>query len=897
MEDGSVVIENDLLKITVSPIGARIGSLVYKPNGRENVKMLPYVGGLNEVRFGAVLNLNERRDRYQLSVRDAPEGGKRVVAVAKAVPTEDKPFAATVTKTYSLLDGSTCVREALEIANEGERQIALIPWVRNLLLRGTKEQPEETLMMEHGAYISGKPIPGFPDLSLRTDWHLFPAANWTARVALPAEDGSNLFATILKPDDMLKTYNWHRGREDFSTQEFIAAPNFVPPGGRTRWEYFQIVTEPARNVVYASPDLVIGADPHPTGIPADAREVTLAFASTRELRDLDVKGRLTSTNAPDRLLKEYRFNIQRIAPGEIVRRTLPVELQQGKNFHVTLGFARNGRPYFPGALADERGEVVIPLVVGTRQTAEVVYPDRTRGQARLLRIEPRKHKARLAYSCDAFDAYDFPTGLRCFKEDTFEAAGAGPSRLRACAGEFESLQVVLVPKGNGHNPFSVAASDLEAPGGRVPCKSVNEFIYVPTHMPSGYNALNRLGEYPEALLPTKGVDLGQRRNLPLFVTYRVPRDAKPGLYRGSVRLAARGETHDIPVEMTVWNVRLPLRSPWFDAPTSLKGTATGGITVRDAEGKPLDRRELLEAIIDMHLRYRLTACDSGLANALLALKFEAFEKEMEDFVSRGATKIYLGSIPKILQRHGDNLPKVERYLNAKGWTDYFYVRPGFDEASPDLVPQMKAVCEKWKQVSRIPIMETYYHDEKAEALFGLLDIWSRSVSDNPWIRERMAAGDRFWKVNAFPNHLETVPWTIRRSYVDFWDHRFTGTYIWTVKQWHRVTKWGEDYWCDGGVGNLAATLMWPHETGILSTIRLENLRDAIEDNALLWMLREKVESFEGKALTRPAQAKAIERARALLATAPLGEKIETVEDMDRLRIRAGEALSTLNATP
>jgi len=108
--------------------------------------------------------------------------------------------------------------------------------------------------------------------------------------------------------------------------------------------------------------------------------------------------------------------------------------------------------------------------------------------------------------------------------------------------------------------------------------------------------------------------------------------------------------------------------------------------------------------------------------------------------------------------------------------------------------------------------------------------------------------------------------------------------------------WGEDPWCDAGVGNLAAVLMWPHETGILSTIRLEALRDAIEDNALFWMLREKVTALEGQALPSGAQAEALKAAQALCHQGPVSERIKSLEDLERLRIEAGEALSALNTT-
>ena len=886
MEDGVVVVENDVLTAKVSPVGGRLVSVVDKLRNREDVKVLPYYGGANIMRYGQVMNLNDLKDRYTLSVSAGADGAQKLTAVAKVAATEDRPAVATVTKTYTFRPGSECIAVSLEIANEGAEEIAFIPWVQHLLLRGLKSQPEETHMTSYGAYISGQPIPGQPQKNWKLDSHYFPAGNWSCSLLAPGEEGGHLFATVLKPADMLKVYDWHRGLEDFATQEVIASPIFAKPGASARWDYVLALAAPARNVVYGSPDLFIGVTPHPQGISADTKELQLAFAATRELTGVQAKGRLVSVADPKQTISEFTLDLAGLSPKAAVTKPVAVALTDKTNYQLRLSFTRDGKAYFPGEAVGDRDEAVIPIVVGTRNPDQLVYTDRSQRNARLRQIEPRALKAVRNYTSDAFDAFNYTTGERVFRGDTFTPTGEGAAKLYACAGEYESAQIILTAKPGRDATYVLSGGELTGPGGaKLAAESINQFLYAQTRMPSGYNARYALGEYPEALLPSTEMTVKAGEATPLFVTWRVPQDAKPGLYRGAVTLAAGGRRHELPVEMTVWNIAMPLRSPWMDTPSSLKGDS---LPFALKDGKPLSRKDQLQAIVDMHLKYRLTPCDSGIVNNLLALKIPEFEAEMNHFVALGATKIYLGSAKQMLDRGLGNLPKAEQYLRDKGWIDYFYVRPGFDEASSDLIPQIRAVCEAWKKVSRIPLMETYYHEEP-KGLYGMLDIYSRSVSDAPWIRERMAAGDRFWKVNAFTGHLEPAPWTIRKSYLSFFDYSFTGTYIWTVKNWGGVTKWGEDYWCDGGVGNLSAVLMWPHQTGVLSSIRLEALRDAVEDNALFWMLREKVKSMDGKPETA-----ALKSARALLAS-KVSARINTVADLERLRIEAGEALSALNS--
>src|SRR5439155_8704064 len=147
--------------VAVSPVGARVVSLRDKVRQREDVKNLPYVGGLNQVRYGQTLNLDDTKDRFELSLSKLPDGSKKLVAVAKVLPSVDRPSAATVTKEYVLAAGSSCLRLSVEIRNERSDEFGLIPWVRNLILRGgDHESTEEAHMTEHGAFITGQPLPG-----------------------------------------------------------------------------------------------------------------------------------------------------------------------------------------------------------------------------------------------------------------------------------------------------------------------------------------------------------------------------------------------------------------------------------------------------------------------------------------------------------------------------------------------------------------------------------------------------------------------------------------------------------------------------------------------------------------------------------------------------------------
>jgi len=894
-DDGqALTLENDVLRVTVSPIGARLLGFYDKLRQREESKVLPEVGGLNEVRAKS-LGVNEVKAVYQLKKEVLADGSQKVTAFIKTDGGGDEASPGTMKKEYVLRPGSSALEVAVEVGNEGKEEIGFFPWVRHLIMkRGTKELPEQAFMSPQGAFSSVQNRPWDRARAIDSHEHYFPADGWTSRLAVPVEDGGNTLFTVTAPGDLFKIYNWRKPGEDYGTQEVIASPLYVPPGETRRWNYVIGLAAPVRNVVLASPALVLGCTPHPTWIPADAKEITLEFAATSKLAGIKANAVLVAVDAPQQSLASTPFDLPAMGPEGTVKKTIPLPLKDGLRYQLKLTFTRDGRTFHPGDSLGDKDDVIIPLIVGAQSKVPVVFEPRTGRNDRLRRIGSTERAAKLVAASKEFEVFATPASQRVFRGDTFSVKEQGPAVLHGAAGEYESLQLVAVPKGKASPRLRIETTALTGPdGAQIACEGARKFLYAHTETPSGYNALYAAGDYPEALLPTNELEVPQNSNAPLFVTYHVPEDAKPGLYRGKVRLISDAGTAELPVEFNVWNFKLPKRSRYMEFASSLKGNSLP--EAKHPDGSSLTRQEQAKLIEDMHLKYRLTPCDSGLGSGLFAKDRSAFETRMQEFASAGATKIYLGGIPQLLKIHGDRMPEIEAYLKQKGWTDYFYVRPGFDEASQDRVPEIAKVCLDWKKVSSIPIMETYYHDQRADELFGLIDIWSRSFPAPPWYAERAAAGDRFWKVNAMPGHLEDEPWkAARRRYVEMWDNHFTGSYNWTVKDWGGIKDWKESIWNDHGVGNLEAILMWPHETGILSTIRLEAMRDGLEDNALLWMLREKVAALQGIAPKDAAHAKALEAARALCESGPLAPNLKTIANLLRVRREAGEALSILN---
>ena len=129
--------------------------------------------------------------------------------------------------------------------------------------------------------------------------------------------------------------------------------------------------------------------------------------------------------------------------------------------------------------------------------------------------------------------------------------------LAAAAGEYEAVQLVLRPP----NPIEVtlSATALERRfGGKIPAENVTllRVGYVPVKNPT-----DRFGwadDWPDPLLPIREpIRCEANRSQPIWVLVHVPADARPGIYRGKLRLTAEKTNISVPLDVEVFGFSLP----------------------------------------------------------------------------------------------------------------------------------------------------------------------------------------------------------------------------------------------------------------------------------------------------------------------------------------------------
>lgn len=872
--NADLVVDGDLLSAKFSAKGGNFVSLYDKVRNFENAKLFPNGrnDGMAQVKLPGISSDLESAI-YKFHVTTQPDGAPLVEAAGDVPLSLDGAEAGSlhVVLRYGFETGATRVKVTTRVENHSGRQLNMVPWLKHLLYRGSgtahADMARTAFLTPYGVWDSEKPIPGRNGQKYgnSTDVHYLTASNWISRTLQPAGPQANTLAMVVEPRRMFKVYTWRKSSEDMMTEEVILGPAEIADGKADEFSYYTTITSALNSPAYSSPLFNLEVTPHPMGVPAATKELTFRMAAVRKLGDVEASGELIRLDAKE-AAQPVKLTFVGANERGVAEAKLPVQLAAKGRYRLELKLAAGGKAFLPGQEVGDKDPVVIPIVVDDELSTAVVYTSRAAGADLFPKLQPKTVSAPLAFEDQSLKVFRIPATQRAFEADKYVAKTPKvlPVELAAGANEYQSVQLVLADQQKAPSTLPVAATVLKGPGGaEVRVEQLCRFLYARTEVPSRYSPSYPVGNYPDALTPTDSIDLKPGVMTPLFVTYYVPPKSPAGIYRGEVTVGTRR----IPISLKVWNIELPTR-PAVDM---CAATKAGGM-----------------AINPMYFKYKLTPANLPVTADLLAGRWDAVKRQMPDLIAQGMSRTLLGNTPTLMVNPGpERLKEVNAFLKENGWTDYFYARPGLDEASPDKLPLMVERLKAWKAVCSVPTMENYYYDHGAEQLYGLMDIYSR-MTVSPWMKERANAGDKFWRVNAMPSALESNLPELNASYLRMVDDNFGGTYLWTVSAWLEM-EWGKDWWADPGVGNLEASIIWKKDGGgYLPTIRLEALRDSIEDYTVYSMLKKRVENPRAT-----DNAKALQHAKAVINSAP-GKRIKTDADVDAVRNEIGEALSALN---
>ncbi len=481
--------------------------------------------------------------------------------------------------------------------------------------------------------------------------------------------------------------------------------------------------------------------------------------------------------------------------------------------------------------------------------------------------------------------------LKLFRDD-LRVQLAGPIKLSAARGEWESAQLVILPL-RDTKLEAVEVSPLLGPeGAQIGPQNIKVWLVGYVHTRPPVYPVERVGWWPDPLMPVGVVELKQRQLQPIWISVRVPDSAPAGLYRGSVQVTLEGgQTAAWPIELNVWDFSLPF-------PSRLK-TAFSALLEYDAMrwygfSGDVPPRSFRLKFYSLMLEHRLNPM------SLYSRRMWPLREDLEWCIERGLNAF------NICYAHGpgvaDYVAEQAAWLKERGWLPLAFVY-GIDEVKPEQYPRL---IETFKLIAeKAPGLKRACTVVPNEQLDPYVDIWiplTASYDHRTAERFRRRGDEVWWYICCGPWH-PYANWFIDYPAIDprilFWQafkYRVTGFLYYEVCMWRTNLMTGpsdnpamippEQEWVRRAIaeGKRWPELPWNTWTfarfngdGLLvypgtnetpwPSLRLEVIRDGIEDYDMLCVLRDLREKLR-KASKKQSDRELAAEAAALLAIRP-----------------------------
>lgn len=466
--------------------------------------------------------------------------------------------------------------------------------------------------------------------------------------------------------------------------------------------------------------------------------------------------------------------------------------------------------------------------------------------------------------------------------------------VAAVRNEYESAQIVIAAAEKLEG-VSVSAGTLSGPSKIVPRVEANFLGFVPvkigtTGTPPEDILVKAPADVPDPLLQVRSVSVEAGKSQPIWLTVYVPKRATPGDYKGTVEIATSRGKSSVPLTIKVHPVTLPdartlYLTNWFS--TWKIANAHGLEQWSEPFWKMLEAYAWMMAdhrqnVVLTQISELIKGHDDGNGN--LTFDFSMFDRWVELFKKAGVigtiegghfgtrgdweAKDFDAIWPTILNPDGSVQPKpaikvtseeerkflsqflpaLQKHLEEKGWLDN-YVQHLADEPIPANAESYKKLSSfVRKYAPKLRIIDASMCTEIA----GSLDIWVPQPPEyeqkQQFFTDRQKAGDEIWFYTClgpkgkYMNRF--IDYQLIKTRLLHWvnfKYGLTGYLHWGFNHWQAdpfvdlEPNWGGDTYLPPGDSHI----VYPGKYGPLSSIRLEALRDGVEDFELLKLLEKK----------------------------------------------------------
>ena len=425
-------------------------------------------------------------------------------------------------------------------------------------------------------------------------------------------------------------------------------------------------------------------------------------------------------------------------------------------------------------------------------------------------------------------------------------------KLEAAQNEWEGGQLIVTASDIDLDNVSMSVSDLIHED-QVTIINLNEIKLYQQHyilvLEPTTNAFPP-GWYPDALIPLEvadEIDIYQGDNQGFWLALKVPKGQKPGLYKGNILVKTNQQKLNVPLELLIWDFELPdynhtqtAFSIWYDQVAAYHDVFIGSD----------EYWELLNNYYWFQTEYRLSPTDLPIPTG----DVDEYLKLAEAYLDKPQVSSF--RIPFYSNPEKDQ----EMYLSLKtrGWLNkgYYYIS-SIDEPVPEQYPLVKLYSKEIQNVA--PEAKHVVTKEIVEELEGYVNTWCGLVDlyDHDLAQERQRQGDHVWwytcviPKHPFPSyHIDDHLISARLL---SWMQKFygvEGNLYWSTtifRKWNGSEYVFRDPWSEpmaypGANGD--GYLLYPgNEYGIngpIGTIRLETIRDGLEDYEYLYLFEQRL---------------------------------------------------------
>lgn len=500
----------------------------------------------------------------------------------------------------------------------------------------------------------------------------------------------------------------------------------------------------------------------------------------------------------------------------------------------------------------------------------------------------------------------------------FKGKGTDIVEISLAGNEYESSQLVIYAKKPLEN-VEIETKDLfgiidgkEVKFGKnnIKCFVVG---YVKTKRP-GYS-VSYVGWWPDPLEEKSTFNIKGNTLQPIWIEVYAPKDFPAGEYSGDITLkSSNSQPKNIKLKIKVWNFSLPKETHLKTAFDFYGGRLRK--MYRQQEGETheayqarmydLERRYYLDMIkhrimpignFDLNDGPTLRELKLYLDNGLSSFAIGKYNGSSDNNWPKGAEE--LNALADIYRAY-------ERTLKASNLSDKAYIYT-YDEpkyGDPHVAAVTKMIHNAGPELKNMVCIHTLDNPDKYPHWGDDIDIWCvRNVVFNEKIsREYLNKGKEVWMYVSGPEPpyptlvidypsmaYRIIPWMC-------WKYRLTGYLYWCVNFWEdnpwenpMNTKWEQN-------GN--GFLYYPGKDGPVTSIRLEVIRDSLEDYEYLYLLDERIKTVKEKKLETNNQ-ELMKKAKDLLKidasiVSSMSDYTKSSAFLDKKRKEIAEMIEALN---